>query len=86
MSKNAYGQENKREPALTDDDIMPFGKYAGKKLIEVPADYYRWLWNDAEYPMRFARDRVTQTYLPVANYIWNSRHALNKELKKEEIT
>lgn len=32
--------------ALTDDDRMPFGKYAGRKMSDVPADYYHWLWNN----------------------------------------
>ena len=27
---------------LTDDSIMPFGKYKGQKLGEVPDSYLRW--------------------------------------------
>lgn len=27
---------------MTDDSIMPFGKYKGKKLIDVPAYYLLW--------------------------------------------
>jgi len=28
---------------LTDNDIMPFGKYKGKKLIDIPANYLLFL-------------------------------------------
>jgi uncharacterized protein (DUF3820 family) len=28
---------------LTDESLMPFGKYQGKKLANVPADYLLWL-------------------------------------------
>jgi len=38
---------------LTDDSRMPFGKYKGRRLGEVPDDYWRWFvaqdWCD-EYP------------------------------------
>lgn len=27
---------------LTDDYLMPFGKYKGTRLGEVPDDYWRW--------------------------------------------
>jgi uncharacterized protein (DUF3820 family) len=29
---------------LTDDDIMHFGKFKGKRLADVPAYYYFWWW------------------------------------------
>jgi hypothetical protein len=28
---------------LTDESPMPWGKYRGKRLIDVPVDYWRWL-------------------------------------------
>lgn len=31
---------------LTDNDLMPFGKHKGKKLIDVPASYLLWLYED----------------------------------------
>lgn len=31
---------------LTDSDLMPFGKYKGSKMEDVPASYLLWLWND----------------------------------------
>lgn len=29
--------------AYTDDTLMPFGKYKGRRLKEVPGGYYAWL-------------------------------------------
>ncbi len=31
---------------LTDNDIMPFGKYKGEKMANVPADYLVWLYEN----------------------------------------
>jgi len=31
--------------ALTDTDLMPFGKHKGAKMEDVPASYLLWLWN-----------------------------------------
>lgn len=31
---------------LNDDSIMPFGKYKGEKLGDVPADYLLWLYEN----------------------------------------
>lgn len=31
---------------LTDRDLMPFGKYRGKALANVPAAYLLWLYNE----------------------------------------
>jgi uncharacterized protein (DUF3820 family) len=31
---------------LTDSIPMPFGKYAGKPMIDVPAKYLLWLFNE----------------------------------------
>ena len=32
--------------SLTDDSLMPFGKYKGVKMEKVPASYLHWLWNN----------------------------------------
>lgn len=29
---------------MDDNSIMPFGKYKGEKMIDVPADYLLWLY------------------------------------------
>jgi uncharacterized protein (DUF3820 family) len=31
---------------ITDNHAMPFGKYMGKKMIEVPAVYMMWLYDN----------------------------------------
>jgi len=32
-----------------DDSIMPFGKYAGRPLSEVPVNYLVWLYENRKY-------------------------------------
>ena len=31
---------------LTDTDPMPFGKYKGERMEDVPARYLHWLWTN----------------------------------------
>lgn len=31
---------------MTDESIMPFGKYKGEKMADVPADYLLWLYEN----------------------------------------
>ena len=62
----------KRSPALTDTDPMPFGKYKGTLMQDVPPDYLAWLWNQH------------CSHIEVSNYIYNSIDALNMELSEEK--
>lgn len=32
---------------MTDESIMPFGKYKGEKMANVPADYLLWLYQNS---------------------------------------
>jgi hypothetical protein len=32
---------------MTDESLMPFGKYKGKKMGEIPDYYLLWLWDNA---------------------------------------
>lgn len=32
--------------AITDNSLMPYGKYRGIKMINVPADYLLWLYDN----------------------------------------
>lgn len=57
-------------PELTDTDPMPFGKYKGTPMQDVPAFYLHWLWNSG-----MKEDRVS----PVAIYIRKNLSALRKE-------
>jgi hypothetical protein len=63
---------NKRQPALTDLDPMPFGKYKGTPMQDVPASYLVWLRNEG------CRDPL------VANYIHNSWEAIQQEIGDKE--
>jgi len=33
---------------LTDKSRMPFGKYRGKEMLEVPVSYLHWLWHEGK--------------------------------------
>lgn len=54
---------------MTDNDIIPFGKFKGTKLANIPADYFVWL-NE--------QDWCTKAY---KDYIEDNKDVLNQELK-----
>jgi len=33
---------------MTDNDTMPFGKYKGEKMANIPADYLVWLYENGK--------------------------------------
>lgn len=55
---------------LTDQDQMPFGKFKGFRMEDVPASYLGWLWNDGLYE---------KPESPVHGYIVDNMAALEKE-------
>jgi uncharacterized protein (DUF3820 family) len=55
-------------PCYEDTDPMPFGKYRGMMMQDVPASYLFWLWNQ-----RPLSDKKLE------NYIYNNIHALKQE-------
>jgi len=55
---------------LEDTDKMPFGKYEGKFLQDVPASYFHWLWCNGK------RDNKQ---CPVADYIRRNLNVLKLE-------
>lgn len=55
---------------LQDLDKMPFGKFTGKLMQDVPADYFHYLWTHG-----MENDKVS----PVAKYIRKNLGALKKE-------
>lgn len=77
MSKNSYGEENRREPTLNDTDKMPFGKYQGTPMQDVPPSYLKWLYEEIE------KGGTTEKNLPVYNYVYNSWDAIQMELGEE---
>lgn len=77
--------QDKRQPAFNDNDLMPFGKHEGEPLQDVPARYLAWLW--ASFEPEYRRGRELRPADPewlkvkqkLANYIWNSREAIEQE-------
>lgn len=55
---------------LQDDDPMPFGKYKGEPMSEVPANYLHWLWSNGKEHDRKCR---------VADYIRRNLNVLSSE-------
>lgn len=49
--------------ALTDESLMPFGKYKGEKMANVPASYLLWIY-DEWVSRRFAfENREVKAYI-----------------------
>jgi len=62
--------ESRVKRELTDDDPMPWGKYRGERMEDVPAAYLLWLWNNG---------KKHDKQCPVADYIRRNRGALELE-------
>lgn len=58
--------------ALRDTDEMPFGEHKGKQMIDVPAEYLLWLYNNE---LRKGN---------VLNYIIDNMEALKKEVEESK--
>lgn len=55
---------------LDDTDPMPFGRYQGDPMAEVPASYFHWLWTNG-----LSRDPRNE----VADYIRRNLESLKQE-------
>ena len=55
---------------LDDTDPMPFGRYKGTPMQDVPATYLHWLWCNGK------KDDLGS---PVGNYIFRNLNALKME-------
>ncbi len=57
---------------LTDESIMPFGKFLGQKLLNIPANYFLWF-----------KDNVAPNYSNqnIHDYINDNIDVLKKEAK-----
>lgn len=60
-------------PRLDDDSPMPFGKYRGKAMAEVPASYLLWLYR-----------QTTKLDTSVHAYIIDNLDVLKKEEEEEK--
>ena len=54
---------------MNDESIMPFGKYKGEKMANVPPDYLIWLYDNAK------------VYGGVKDYIKENMNVLKAELE-----
>lgn len=61
---------------MEDTDIMPFGKYTGKKMIDVPADWLLWFYNEN------LKGKPTGDRLLVWNYCFENLQVLQSQVKK----
>ena len=57
---------------LIDCDLMPFGIHKGKKLVDVPASYLLYLYDD------------DLTHAPLREYIKDNYDVLLEELKRNK--
>lgn len=49
---------------LEDEAIIWFGKHKGKKLVDIPLSYFRWLWENSD-----ERQRSSKKDWPLFSYI-----------------
>lgn len=59
---------------LTDESPMPFGKFKNKKMMEVPADYLLWL-----YDQRSGMKPFGEASQAVRDYTMENLEVLKKE-------
>jgi Putative quorum-sensing-regulated virulence factor len=64
---------NSTTKQLQDTDLFPFGKYHGKKMEDVPADYLDFIHGQA----------WISKYPAVLDYIERNRKVIDKELKEQ---
>ena len=57
---------------MTDESVMPFGKYKGDKMINVPSDYLLWLLNNGK------------CFGDVKKYLEDNKEVLEAEVKRNK--
>lgn len=69
LSQNEYDKMHKAD-RITDSGLMPFGKFAGKHMIDIPGTYLIYIF-----------DRGWVTHAGVKKYIIDNMDALKKEVR-----
>jgi len=59
---------------MNDNDLMPFGKHKGKKLIAVPDEYLLWLYENAN---------SKQIFSPLLVYIYDNLASIRANIHHE---
>ena len=54
---------------MKDEDLMPFGKFKGKKMIEVPDSYLKWFWMENAAAYHGLGDELSYSAKRVMGYI-----------------
>ena len=65
-------------PTFDDKSPMPFGKYRGEKLANVPASYLLWLYGEVR---PIAPNKMTLGQRDLVRYIEDNMEVLKKEIK-----
>lgn len=69
------------EDRYTDDTIIKFGKYKGKRLADIPGSYMRWCYgNDIGMRLTIYIHRNIERYEKEMGIKWNRKAHLDKEL------
>jgi hypothetical protein len=75
-------RQNKFEPCFQDTDLMPFGKFKGEPLQDIPASYLKWLYDEMKPECGTnALGNINPNKQKIFNYIHNSMDAIRLELK-----
>lgn len=64
---------------MNDETLMPFGKYEGEKLANIPASYLIWLGSQIEAKNEYRRS-VDEKHLLA--YVNENKDVLEKENKR----
>ena len=61
---------------LTDTSLMPFGKFEGERMANVPADYLLWLYKKNQQARTYGKLKA------VMDYIEENKEVLEQEVKQ----
>lgn len=64
---------------MDDNSIMPFGKYKGKKLSDIPDDYFLWLHGVGINPKYYELEEYIEENLDAFKANVNRNRWYNKE-------
>ena len=57
---------------MNDNSVMPFGKYKGEKMANVPADYLLWMYENGK------------CYGEIKEYIKDNLQVIQTEIKRSQ--
>ena len=72
-------QQKQEQNLMKDTDLMPFGKYKGEQMEDVPADYLLWLKYDSKGKTIYIGSDTEKILL----YIEDNLDVLNAEIKTD---